>query len=460
MVFLVFWLRLVNMPAEEELLYYGILSFMWVEYLWELYLSLRQHQVYGSIVDIPKELKGIISAETYSKARLYGLDKSSFSIVKDLFSVIVTSAIILVEGFVIFWTSAGHITEALGYENYNEIVQSVVFVFLMNVFNTIVNLPFSIYYTFVLEERHGFNKQTAGFFIKDKIKAFSVGQVIMLPLIAAVIYIVKIGGDFFFIYLWLFAMVTTFFLLTIYPNYIAPLFDKYTPLRAGELRLRIEELAASIKFPLYKLYVVEGSKRSTHSNAYFYGFFKNKRIVLFDTLLKDYLPDRSKDTYSEQAPDTSKGCDNDEVLAVLGHELGHWKLNHVLKNIVIMQVNLFLMFLVFGLLYKYQPMYHTFGFHDQQPVLIGLLIVLQFIFSPYNAVLNFLLTMLSRRFEFQADTFAKSLGKAKFLRQALIKLNQDNLGFPVYDWLYSSWHHSHPPLLERLKALNSNSKND
>ncbi|XP_067000230.2 CAAX prenyl protease 1 homolog [Anabrus simplex] len=444
------------MLSVEDKLYYGILAFIWVEYVWELYLSLRQHKIYSQALEIPRELQGIISPETYSKARLYGLDKSSFGIVKDLFSVIVTTTIILVNGFVIFWTNAGRVTQALGYTSYNEIVQSMMFVLLMNIFNTIINMPFSVFYTFVLEERHGFNKQTPGFFIKDKLKAFVVGQVIMLPLVAAVIYIVKIGGEYFFIYLWLFAMLTTFFLLTIYPNFIAPLFDKYTPLPEGELRTRIEELAASIQFPLYKLYVVEGSKRSTHSNAYFYGFFKNKRIVLFDTLLKNYEPEKAEDTKDkDKSEGDKKGCDNDEVLAVLGHELGHWKLNHVLKNIVIMQVNLFLMFLVFGLLFKYKPMYNAFGFHDEQPVLIGLLIVLQFIFSPYNAVLNFLLTILSRRFEFQADTFAKSLGKAKYLRQALIKLNQDNLGFPVYDWLYSSWHHSHPPLLERLKALDS-----
>jgi len=442
------------MLSEENSIFYGVLAFLLLEYLWELYVSIRQHKIYQQAVKVPAELKDIMNEETYSKAQVYGLDTSSFSIVKEFFSVAITVAFVLLEGFVHFWNFAGVIVSASGYDISNEILRSVVLMLAMNIFNTLVSLPFSVYRTFVLEEKHGFNKQTVGFFIKDRIKVFLVTQVILLPIVTASIYIVKIGGDYFFVYLWLFTMVVTFILLTIYPNCIAPLFDKYTPLPDGELRTCIEELAASIEFPLYKLYVVEGSKRSTHSNAYFYGFFKNKRIVLFDTLLKDYVPENeNKSDTKDGANSEKKGCDNDEVLAVLAHELGHWKLNHVLKNIVIMQVNLFLIFLVFGMLFQYEAMYVAFGFQHEKPVLIGLLILLQFIFSPYNAVLNFLMTILSRRFEFQADAFAKKLGRSKFLRQALIKLNKDNLGFPVYDWVYSMWHHSHPPLLERLKAL-------
>jgi len=146
------------------------------------------------------------------------------------------------------------------------------------------------------------------------------------------------------------------------------------------------------------------------------------------------------------------GCNDDEVLAVLAHELGHWKLNHVMKNLMIAQINLLLCFLVFASLYKNQTLYQAFGFNSQ-PVFIGLFIIFQYIFSPYNEVLNFLMTCLSRRFEFQADSFAKKLNKAADLRSSLIKLNKDNLGFPVYDWLYSSWYHSHPPLLQRIRAL-------
>lgn len=167
-----------------------------------------------------------------------------------------------------------------------------------------------------------------------------LNQVIIVPLVCGIVYIVKIGGDYFFIYLWVFVMAITLFLFTIYPDYIAPLFDKYTLLSKGELKDEIEKLAKSVDFPLYKLYVVEGSKRSAHSNAYFYGFFKNKRIVLFDTLLKDYTPVDTKEqkTIQETNGKEKKGCDTMEILAILGHELGHWKYNHVIKNIAIVQV--------------------------------------------------------------------------------------------------------------------------
>ena len=263
----------------------------------------------------------------------------------------------------------------------------------------------------MVEERHGFNKQTPGFYAKDQVKKFVVGQVIQSPILAGIIKIVFWGGDYFFIYLWVFAVLMTLFLMTIYPDLIAPLFDKYTPMPEGELRSQIEALAASVEFPLYKLYVVMGSNRSSHSNAYFYGFFKFKRIVLFDTLLEEaerlkLKTDEDKAEEKEDEKDEPKkatGCNNSEIVAVLGHELGHWKMNHVLKNIVIGQVQIFLMFALFAYLSKSKPLYLAFGFEDSQPVLIGLMIVLQYITAPYSAVIGFLMSVLSRHFEFQVN---------------------------------------------------------
>lgn len=206
---------------------------------------------------------------------------------------------------------------------------------------------------------------------------------------------------------------------------------------------------------MYTIIAFPGSKRSSHSNAYFYGFFKNKRIVLFDTLIEGYVKEEKevKEAKEDSTKISKKGCNNAEILAVLGHELGHWKLNHVTKNIIISELNILFMFLVFNLLFQYRPLYEAFGFHDSQPIFIGLYIVTSYIFSPYNAILSFLTTLLSRHFEFEADRFAKQLGHAINLKSSLVKLNLDNLGFPVYDWLYSSWHHSHPTLLQRLNAL-------
>lgn len=334
----------------------------------------------------------------------------------------------------------------------NEIHVSCVFIVLMNLIGTLKDLPFKIYSTFTIEERHGFNKQTAVFFIIDQIKIFVVGQLITVPIIVIIVYIVQIGGDFFFVWLWLFVCCVAVLLITIYPVYIAPLFDKFRPLEDGPLRTSIEALAARLEFPLGQLFVVEGSKRSAHSNAYFTGLWGAKRIVLFDTLLLNKGLPVDSDELNEG--EQGVGCENEEVLAVLAHELGHWKLGHVKKNFIIMQVQLFFIFVLFSYVFKYGPLYEAIGFpSDMRPIIIGLMVVTMFVLAPFNTLLSFGMTVLSRRFEYQADEFAKKLGFAEQLKKALVKLHIDNLGFPVYDWMYTAWNHSHPTILERINAL-------
>ncbi len=449
--------------STASAIFYAVLAFSWVEYLWSAYLGSRQRKIYRTRKEVPAELKGITDAETFEKSRLYALDKSSFGAVESAFSQCLSTLIMWCLGFKVVWDLAGQATE-------DETYRSMLFVFYFNVFNLVIGLPFSIYKTFVLEEKHGFNKQTVPFYVKDQIKKFVVMQIIILPLVAAIIKIIHWGGEYFFVYLWFFVLVFTIFMMVVYPEFIAPLFDKYTPLPDGDLRTKIEELASSIHFPLYKLFVVEGSKRSSHSNAYFYGFFKFKRIVLFDTLLEEserqkLKTDEEKEADAKKVEEMSdeekkkleeekkKGCSTPEILAVLAHELGHWSLSHVLKNILISEVHIFLMFALFGYLYQLQVLYTAFGFPDERPVLIGLMIILQFVTAPYNAVLDFMMICLTRRFEFQADAFAVEMDKAEELKTALAKLNNDNLSFPIFDWLYSAWNHSHPPLLERLAAI-------
>ncbi|XP_013399811.1 CAAX prenyl protease 1 homolog [Lingula anatina] len=473
------------MAWENIEIMYTVLVFLWVVYIWESYLGARQRVKYETVKEVPHELKEVLDHETFEKARLYQYDKSKFGFWSGLYSQLETTVILLCGALPIVWHASGILLTKVGLGEEYEILQSIVFMFLCMMWSTITGLPWSLYGTFVIEERHGFNKMTLGFFFKDTAKKLLVTCLIAFPVTALLIYIIQIGGDYFFIYCWVFTFVVSLILVTVYADYIAPLFDKFTPLPDGELRTKIEELAASIEFPLYKLFVVEGSKRSSHSNAYFYGFFKNKRIVLFDTLLEDYAPgnkkegeapetatpadgsggegdenkaeaesktEEKKEGSTEEKKERKTGCNNEEVLAVLSHELGHWKLNHVLKNLVIGQVNTFLLFMVFAFLINRKELFTGFGF-DTQPTLIGLLIIFQFIFSPYNELLSFFMTVLSRRYEFQADAFAKSLRRAEPLKSALVKLNKDNLSFPVTDWLYSMWHYSHPPLIERMRAL-------
>lgn len=411
---------------------------------------------------VPKELAVTMKPEIFNNARLYGLDKAYFSVFKMLLLNLVIVPIEIYTGFIhLAWHYSGSVTrDTLGLNADNELIVSCVFLVLMSVYGTIKDMPFTVVSVFFVEAKHGFNKQTVSFFVKDQIKSWLVSNALSLPIACAVIYIVTIGGPYFFVWLWAFVGLVSLLFLTIYPIFIAPLFDKYSPLADGPLRSSIEQLASRLKFPLTQLYVVDGSKRSAHSNAYFYGLWSSKRIVLFDTLLVNKgVPVDESTAALKQTDDVQKGCQDSEVLAVLAHELGHWKLGHVTKNIVIMQVHLFLMFAVFGWLFNYDPLYRACGFpQDVRPVLIGLLIICNYMLASYNSIISFAMTVLSRKFEYEADAFAKQLGYGAELGKALVKLNIDNLGFPIYDWLYSAWNHSHPSMLQRLARLDDTKK--
>lgn len=454
---------------DKDLLFQVIIGFVTLMFVWENYLSYRQYCVQKKNTKVPSELIGVIEQDVFEKSRIYALDKAVFSFIQGAYSQVEAYVILYMGALPFVWNLSA---QQLSYFNsewlHTEIATSVLFVLYFILFSTVTGLPWNIYFTFVLEEKHGFNKQTFPFFVKDNIKKLILSIVLTVPILSLLISIIRWGGDYFFIYAWLFTTVVALLMVTIYADYIAPLFDTYVPLPKGELRDQIEELAASLNFPLYKLYVVEGSKRSSHSNAYMYGFHKSKRIVLFDSLIEGYKSVESSEK-TEKAPEeatepveittdktekeVAKGCSNPEIIAILAHELGHWKLNHNVKNLLINEVNTFFYFLIFAVLMNRQVFYSAFGFDNEKPVFIGLIIILQFIFAPYNEVVSFLMTQLTRRFEFQADAFAKNLNKTEHLKTGLVKLYKDNLSFPLCDWLYSTWHYSHPPLLERLRAM-------
>jgi len=299
-----------------------------------------------------------------------------------------------------------------------------------------VGIPFSLYSTFVVEDRHGFNKMTPGLFFSDFAKSSVLEVVIGMPLLWALIYIVKWGGPSFHYYLFGFTVSFGLLFSLIYPNLIAPLFNKFEPLHDVELRQKIEKLAADLKFPLTELYQMDGSKRSAHSNAYFYGFWWAKRIVLYDTLLT---------------------MSHDEILAVLGHELGHWKLNHTIKGLTISIAHLFVVFWLFNLV-LYSPMsaalFASFGFKGESAVYLALSLF-ESIYTPVAHVIHLAMTMLTRKNEFEADAFAVSLGKGTYLKSALMGLHKENKGDCNPDPWYSWYHHSHPPLVERLRAIDA-----
>ncbi|KAL7238961.1 hypothetical protein ACSBR2_004956 [Camellia fascicularis] len=416
----------------------AVVGFMILMYIFETYLDLRQHAAL-KLPTLPKTLEGLISQEKFEKSRAYSLDKSHFHFVHEFVTILMDSAILFFGVLPWFWKRSGDFLVYMGLNVENEIVHTLAFLAGVMFWSQITDLPFSLYSTFVIEARHGFNKQTIWLFIRDMIKGIILAIIIGPPIVAAIIVIVQKGGPYLAIYLWGFMLVLSLVMMTVYPVLIAPLFNKFTPLPEGELRLKIEHLASSLKFPLKKLFVVDGSTRSSHSNAYMYGFFKNKRIVLYDTLIQQ--------------------CKNvEEVVAVIAHELGHWKLNHTMYSFIAVQILTFLQFGGYTLVRNSKDLFQSFGF-DTQPVLIGL-IIFQHTVIPLQHLVSFGLNLVSRSFEFQADAFAKKLGYASPLRAGLVKLQEENLSAMNTDPWYSAYHYSHPPLVERLAAIDEPDKKE
>jgi STE24 endopeptidase len=314
----------------------------------------------------------------------------------------------------------------------------------------ILSLPGSIYHTFVLEEKFGFNKQTPRLFVTDLIKSNMLAVVLAPPILAGFLAIIKKTGNQFFFYLWLFGAGLQVFMITIYPIAILPLFNKLSPLEEGDLKTGVETLAKSLKFPLHELYVIDGSKRSAHSNAYFFGLPWKKHIVIYDTLIEK--------------------SETQEVVAVLAHELGHWSLGHTTRLFGISQVSrisspthkralaklkqvhFLYIFALFSVFINNNSLYADFGFIKEHPIIIGFILFSDAL-SPMDTVVKLLMNILSRKYEFQADAFAKGLGFPTELARSLIKLQIQNLSTMDADWMYASYHFSHPILSERLKAL-------
>ncbi|KAF9106330.1 hypothetical protein BGX27_009205 [Mortierella sp. AM989] len=401
------------------------------------FMTVKQYRQYKKLctTERPEALKEYVSDEQFQKAQAYGRDKAIFSFVADTFNVVKNTLWLAYDMYPRLWTAAGSIMfKVTGLGSGYEIIQSIFFYETRSLISAVFKLPFDLYSTFVIEERHGFNKQTLKLFISDWIKQQIIQGVLEMPFYAAFFKIVSITGKNFLVYLWLFVAVFQLVMIAFYPTVIMPLFNTFTPLPEGELRTKIEALAARIKFPLTKLFVVDGSKRSGHSNAYFTGFFKNKRIVLYDTLL-----DHST---------------TDETCAVLAHELGHWDYNHMPKNIAYGLSEIYFVFYLFSKVINNKGFYQSFGFNNVSNVIVGF-ILFEYLYGPVGSITGVFRNIISRRYEFQADAYASNLGYADTLSTGLIKLHRKNLSNMNPDWLYCMYHKTHPELLERLDAINA-----
>lgn len=299
------------------------------------------------------------------------------------------------------------------------------------VLSSAVDLPFSLYRTFVIEERFGFNKMTPRLFVVDLVKGALLGAAIGLPVLAAVLWLTERMGEYWWLYVWLFWLGFNLLALLIYPTVIAPLFNTFTPLADASLRERIEALLSRCGFRASGLFVMDGSKRSAHGNAYFTGFGQARRIVFFDTLLEKLAPE--------------------EIEAVLAHELGHYKRRHVWKRIGLLALASFGFLWLLGALIGEAWFYESLGMTSRgtAPALVLFSLVIPLFAFPLAP----LMSAFSRRHEFEADAYAAQQTRAGDLVAALVKLYRDNAATLTPDPLYSTFYDSHPPAAARIAHL-------
>lgn len=320
----------------------------------------------------------------------------------------------------------------------NPFFAALLFLVLGGIPGALLSIPFALYSEFGIEKHFGFSNMTIRMWIADEIKGFFVNLLILTPLLLAMIALFKYTEGWWWLLLGCVYLVFSLGISIIYPIFIAPIFNKFTPLEDGELKSRLEELLKKCGFKASGLFVMDASRRSGHSNAYFTGFGKSKRVVLYDTLIEQLTID--------------------EIEAVLGHELGHYKHHHILKKMLFMIPAVFASLFVISLLVNLPLLYKGFGFVSgevvpYQMMFIGIFL-LSLVFGDWGILLSPIMNSLSRHDEFQADAFAKEIcGTGEPLCTALVKLNKENLSEIQVPKIYSVFNYSHPPLLERIKAL-------
>ncbi|MEA3503689.1 MAG: M48 family metallopeptidase [Bacteroidota bacterium] len=381
---------------------------------------------------VPNALKDIIDEKKYKKSKHYYKTNGRFSLIISTISLIGMLAMLyfngfaFVDGIVRNWTKS-------------PVLMALLFFGVLGLVSDIITTPFSLYKTFVIEEKFGFNKTTLKTFFLDKIKGWLIGAIIGGGLLALIVWIYESTGNMFWIIAWAVMSLFTIFVTMFYTSLIVPLFNKLTPLEDGELRDEIETFAKKVGYKLDNIFIIDGSKRSSKANAYFSGLGSKKKIVLFDTLIKDHT--------------------KEELVGVLAHEIGHYKKRHTLANVILATLQTGLMLFILSFFIDKNTMWPQYlanalgskeaGFH------LGIL-AFGMLYSPLSLVLGIIMNIISRKNEFAADKFAAENYDGKPLQDALKKLSVNHLSnlnpHPAYVFV----HYSHPPLLQRLKGIEEN----
>lgn len=374
--------------------------------------------------ELPEELKEVYDEEKYAKSLKYENTKYKFSMISSVFSIIITLSMLVFGGF-------GWLDEFVRQFTQNSILIALYFFGIITLVQTLIWLPFGYYSTFVIEEKFGFNKMSKKLFFLDTIKWLILSAILGWIILSLIVWIYSIAGNNFWWYAWILMTFISIFMMMFYSSVIVPIFNKQTPLEEGELRNAIEEFSNKVGFKLDNIYVIDGSKRSSKANAYFSGLGPNKRIVLYDTLIND--------------------LEIEELVAVLAHEIGHYKRKHTFQMLAFSILQTGFMLFVFGLALSFPEVSQALG-SSEWSFHVGA-IAFGILFAPISIIMGLLTSLLSRKNEYEADEFAAKHYDAEKLISALKKLSRNNLSnltpHPAYEFFY----YSHPNPLKRFAAL-------
>ncbi|MCK4661387.1 MAG: M48 family metallopeptidase [Bacteroidales bacterium] len=406
----------------SQTIFYIIIAILLFDFFLEKFLDYLNSTKWSS--KLPDELKGIYDSDKYKKQQEYERINQKFKNITSGFSLVLIMLMLFFDGFAFVDQLARGFT-------LNPILLALLFFGILMFASDILTTPFALYDTFVIEEKFGFNKTTVKTFFLDKIKGWLLAGIIGGGILALIIWFYQETGEMFWIYCWILVSLFMIFMAMFYSNLIVPLFNKQTPLEEGELRSSISEFSKKVDFKLDNIFVINGSKRSTKANAYFSGLGKKKRIVLFDTLIND--------------------LSIKEIVAVLSHEIGHYKKKHSLITIIISILQTGLTFYILSLFISNPVLSQALGV-EEASFHIGL-IAFGILYSPLSTIIGLAMNIFSRKNEYQADNFAKENYEGEMLISALKKLSVKNLSNLTPHPIYVFFHYSHPTLLQRLRNL-------
>lgn len=376
---------------------------------------------------LPEEVEDIYDEEGYQKSQQYLRETTQFRLVHSSIALVVTIIFILVGGF-------NWIDEFARDFEFESIPTGLIFIAVLAAGSMVLSLPFAIYSTFVIEQKYGFNTTTVRTFVLDRMKGLALGAIIGGALVALILWFFEETGDLAWLYAWIGVTVFIMIIQFIAPIVIMPLFNKFSPLEDDDLASAIADYARRQEFAMKGVFTMDGSKRSTKANAFFTGFGRFRRIVLFDTL--------------------ANNMSKDEIVLVLAHEMGHFKMKHILKGLVLSIVTSGLMFYILSLFMENEDLSDAFKVDEVS--IYASLIFFGFLYSPINDILSVAANALTRRWEYQADAYsAKTTGQSEPMISALKKLHSASLSnltpHPVYVYV----NYSHPPLVQRIRAINA-----